>query len=191
MTSPFELFKQDAQRWIEPGQVVEVPRLRLRTVIKLLYRYRSLRAMLWFRLGSWCRQKRLPALPGMIQRHIMRSYGLEILVGADIAGGLYVAHPVGCVIVPSRMGRNCSVIANVTIGMRNEWAFPTIGENVFIGAGARVLGAVRVGDNARIGANAVVIDDVPANVTAVGAPARPVQKTVSAPAMAEREVVTA
>jgi serine O-acetyltransferase len=185
------LFKQDAQRWIEPGQVVTLPRLSLGTAIKLLYRYRSLRAMLWFRLGSWCRQKRLPALPGMIQRHIMRSYGMEILVGADIAGGLYVAHPVGCVIVPSRMGRNCSVIAGVTIGMRNEWAFPSIGDNVFIGAGARVLGAVRIGDNARIGANAVVIDDVPANVTAVGAPARPVQKQAGAPVPVEREAVTA
>ena len=191
MTTPFELFKQDAQRWIEPGQVVELPRLRLSTALKLLYRYRSLRAMLWFRLGSWSRHKRLPALPGIIQRHIMRSYGMEILVGAEIGGGLYVAHPVGCVIVPARMGRNCSVIASVTIGMRNEWAFPVIGDNVFIGAGARVLGAVRVGDNSRIGANAVVIDDVPAGVTVVGAPARPAQKTVAAAARPEREAVTA
>jgi serine O-acetyltransferase len=180
MTSPLELFKQDAQRWIEPGRVVEVPRLKLRTILILLYRYRSLRAMLWFRLGSWCRQKRLPALPGVIQRRIMRNYGMEILVGADIGGGLYVAHPVGCVIVPARMGRNCSVIASVTIGMRNEWAFPVIGDNVFIGAGARVLGGICVGDHAVIGANAVVIHDVPDGVTAVGVPARPGRQAVAA-----------
>jgi serine O-acetyltransferase len=191
MTTPFELFKQDAQRWIEPGQVIEVPQLKLRTIMKLLYRYRSLRAMLWFRIGSWCRQKRLPALPGMVQRHIMRSYGMEILVGADIGGGLYVAHPVGCVLVPARMGRNCSVIAGVTIGMRNEWAFPSIGDNVFVGAGARVLGGICVGDNAVIGANAVVIHDIPAGVTAVGIPARPLQTAVEMPARSSREAVAA
>jgi serine O-acetyltransferase len=190
MTSPFELFRQDAQRWIDPGQVVEVPRLPLRTMLKLLYRYRSLRAMLLFRIGSWCRHKRLPALPGIIQRRIMKSYGLEILVGADIAGGLYIAHPVGCVIVPTRMGRNCSVIAAVTIGMRNEWAFPTIGDSVFIGAGARVLGAIHVGDHAVIGANAVVIHDVPAGATAVGVPARPRAPAGAAGNGQERQVVS-
>lgn len=191
MTSPIELFKQDVQRWIEPGQVVEDPRLTLRTTLKLLYRYRALRAMLWFRLGSWCRHKHLPALPGIIQRRIMSRYGMEILVGADIGGGLYVAHPVGCVIVPARMGRNCSVIASVTIGMRNVWAFPVIGDNVFIGAGARVLGGIDVGDNAVIGANAVVIHDVPAGVTAVGVPARPGRQAGEAPARPERETVVA
>ncbi len=180
MTSPMELFRQDVGRWIEPGQVVEVPRLTLRTTLKLLYRYRALRAMLWFRIGSWCQQKRVPGLPGLIQRRIMRHYGMEILIGADIGGGLYVAHPVGCVIVPARMGRNCSVIAAVTIGMRNEWAFPVIGDNVFIGAGARVLGGICVGDNAVIGANAVVIHDVPPGETAVGVPARPRRQAVAA-----------
>lgn len=191
MTTPIKLFRQDVLRWIEPGQVVEVPRLRLRTVLKLLYRYRPLRAMLWFRIGSWCRHKHLPALPGLIQRRIMGHYGLEILVGADIGGGLYVAHPVGCVIVPARMGSNCSVIASATIGLRNEWAFPVIGDNVFIGAGARVLGGIHVGDNAVIGANAVVIYDVPAGATAVGVPARPRREAVEGLAGTERQAVSA
>jgi serine O-acetyltransferase len=70
------------------------------------------------------------------------------------------------------MGRNCSIIAAVTIGMRNSWDFPEIGNEVFIGAGARVLGAIRIGDGAVIGANAVVISDLPAGATAVGIPAR-------------------
>ena len=71
-----------------------------------------------------------------------------------------------------RIGRNCSVIASTTLGLRNDRAFPEIGDGVFIGAGARILGGVRVGDGARIGANAVVIADVPAGATAVGVPAR-------------------
>jgi serine O-acetyltransferase len=113
-------------------------------------------------------------VPGLVQRLIQRLHGLEIWVGADIGGGLYVAHPVGTVIAVERIGRNCSIIHAVTLGLRNEQRFPAIGDDVFIGAGARVLGGVTVGDGARIGANAVVLDDVPAGATVVGIPARPV-----------------
>jgi serine O-acetyltransferase len=70
------------------------------------------------------------------------------------------------------MGRNCSIIAAVTIGMRNEWTFPEIGDHVFIGAGARVLGGITIGDHAVIGANAVVIHNVAEKMTVVGIPAR-------------------
>ena len=75
-------------------------------------------------------------------------------------------------IAVERIGRNCSIIAAVTLGLRNDHTFPSIGDDVFIGAGARVLGGIRIGDGARIGANAVVINDVPAGATAVGVPAR-------------------
>ena len=114
----------------------------------------------------------VPFFPGFLQRLIYRRYGLEIPSGADIGGGLYIAHPVGTVIMPGRIGRNCSIIASVTIGLRNEWAFPDIGDNVFIGAGARVLGGIRVGDDVSVGANAVVIHDLPDGATVVGIPAR-------------------
>lgn len=169
-----DLFLQDARRWVIPGQISTEP-LRLRQILRLLLTHLPLRAMLWFRFGSWCKQRGIPFIPGYIQRRIYRRYGLEIVVGADIGGGLYIAHPVGTVIAPQRMGRNCSVIAAVTIGMRNEWKFPVIGDEVFIGAGARVLGGITVGDRAQIGANAVVIRDVPAGATVVGIPARAVK----------------
>lgn len=171
----FELFKQDARRWIVPGQVSAEAPLSLSVILKLLFRYMPLRAMAWFRLGCWCKQHRIPFFTGFIQRLIYRRHGLEIVVGADIGGGLYIAHPIGTVIAPRRMGRNCSIIAAVTIGMRNEWEFPSIGDNVFIGAGARILGGISVGDGAQIGANAVVIRDIPPGVTAVGIPARVLQ----------------
>jgi serine O-acetyltransferase len=70
------------------------------------------------------------------------------------------------------MGENCSIIAAVTIGMRNEWRFPTFGDHVFIGAGARILGDIELGDDSAVGANAVVVKDVPAGATVVGIPAR-------------------
>lgn len=165
-------FRADAARWMTPGAIGAPDTLTWRQIATLLMRHLPLRAMAWFRLGSWCKRRRIPALPGFIQRHIATRYGLEIQVGAPIGGGLYVAHPYGTVIAPARMGANCSIIAAVTIGMRNEWTFPALGDRVFIGAGARVLGGIHVGDGATIGANAVVIHDVPAGATVVGIPAR-------------------
>ena len=171
----FERFKQDAARWVVPQQVADAAQITLVTSLKLMWTHLPLRAMFWLRLGSWLKSKRVPALPGIIQRHICLRFGLEVSVSQDVGGGLYIAHPVGTVISVERMGRNCTVISNVTIGMRNKWAFPRIGNDVFIGAGARVLGDITVGDGAVIGANAVVIDDVPAGATVVGIPARVVK----------------
>jgi serine O-acetyltransferase len=182
--SQWALFKQDAGRWPVPSRVADPAQITPGALLKLLVKHMPLRAMLWFRFGSWCKQKGLPFLPGSIQRRIYRRYGLEIKPGADIGGGLYIAHPVGTVIMVNRIGRNCSIIASVTIGMRNEYAFPDIGDEVFIGAGARVLGPIRVGDGASIGANAVVIKDVRPGATVVGIPAREVE---SRPAAAEEK----
>ena len=70
-----------------------------------------------------------------------------------------------------RIGSNVTLVHGITIGMRNVRGFPTIADDVFIGAGARVLGEIRVGEGAKIGANAVVLTDVPAGATAVGVPA--------------------
>lgn len=172
LATALELFRADAARWVVPGQISDSSSLTARQIAVLLYRHLPLRALLWFRIGGWCQRQGIPLLPGLFQRQIAARYGLEIAIGAEIGGGLYVAHPYGTVIAPRRIGRNCNIIAAVTIGMRNEWAFPDIDDGVTIGAGARVLGGIRVGANATIGANAVVIADVPAGATAVGVPAR-------------------
>ena len=168
----FDLFRQDAKRWVTPGSIADDSEVTLWRVVKLLYRHMPLRAMLWFRFGSWCKHRGIPGLPGIVQRHIYSAHGLEIWIGADIGGGLYIAHPIGTVVAVERMGVNCSIIASVTLGLREDGTFPDIGDNVFIGAGARVIGGVRVGDNSVIGANAVVVHDVPAGATVVGIPAR-------------------
>jgi len=167
----FEKFKQDIRRWVIPQGIADPSQVTLITTLKLLYRHAPLRAMLWFRFGTWCKNKHIPFMTGFTQWWIHTIHGMDIWIGNDYGGGLYIAHPVGSVIAAEKMGENCSIIANVTIGMRNDWDFPTIGDHVFIGAGARVLGGIHVGDGAVIGANAVVIRDVPPGATVVGIPA--------------------
>jgi serine O-acetyltransferase len=172
-------FKQDALRWVIPGQIADPAVLTWVVLLKLLIRHMPLRAMAWFRLASWCKTQHIPLVVGPIHRWLFFRFGLEI--GGNIEGGLYIAHPIGTVINVSHMGKNCTVVGSVTLGMRNEWVFPSIGDNVFIGVGARILGAIVVGDHAKIGANAVVLHDIPAHATAVGIPARVIKSDEDVP----------
>ena len=96
----------------------------------------------------------------------------DIPLNADIAGGLVMPHPNGVVIhSKARIGPNCLIMQQVTIG-QNKRQRPVIGGGVDIGPGAKVLGGITVGDNAQIGANAVVLHDVPPWVVVAGIPAR-------------------
>jgi serine O-acetyltransferase len=88
-----------------------------------------------------------------------------------VSGGLYIQHGYATIIAAKKMGRNCQVLQNVTIGHTTETDQPVIGDNVYISAGAKVLGSVTIGDNVIVGANCVVVKDVPANCTVVGVPA--------------------
>jgi serine O-acetyltransferase len=103
---------------------------------------------------------------------------IEIYEGAQIGYGLVVAHPQSVVIGKSViMGNNITIESDVTIGKNFDLAspgggYPCIGDNVMIGAGAKIIGKITIGDNCLIGANAVVIKDVPANSVAAGIPAR-------------------
>lgn len=176
-----EKFRQDALRWVIPGQVAEESDLTMGVLLKLLIRHMPLRAMAWFRFACWCQEKRIPGIFGVIIRWIYFRFGLEIW--GDIGGGLYIAHPIGAVVAVNRMGQNCSMIASVTLGMRNKPIFPTIGDDVFIGAGARVLGDVSIGNGAKVGANAVVVHDVDAGATVVGIPAKPLPAKAPTPSI--------
>ncbi len=100
--------------------------------------------------------------------------GADIPVNCRLGGGLLLIHPNGVVIHPdSTIGPNCLILQQVTLGNGGPRSgVPTLGGRVDIGAGAKVLGGVVIGDHARIGANAVVLCDVPAHCTAVGIPAR-------------------
>jgi serine O-acetyltransferase len=93
---------------------------------------------------------------------------------AEIGPGLFLPHPTGIVIGECRIGKNASILQNVTVGSLRKriLAFPTIGDDVEIWAGAVVVGDIAIGDRVAIGANAVVLEDIPSDSVAVGVPAR-------------------
>lgn len=169
-------FEEDMKRWLDRSirPVDDRPsslHLGTRDRMRLLWRHPALWAVAIYRAARWCHERRLRGLPTLLERLNMLLFGLEISPSVPIGPGIYIPHPYGSVIIAESVGANATFVHGVTVGMRNEWEFPTIGHGVFIGAGARVLGAVRLGDGCSIGANAVVIHDVPGGATAVGVPA--------------------
>ncbi len=140
--------------------------------MRLVWTHPGLRATLLFRVSYALWRSRIPALPGMVSRLNLMLHGLDIPASVEIGPGLYIAHPVGTVVMARRIGARASLISSITIGMRSVPIFPVLGDDVFVGAGARILGDIVIGDKASIGANAVVMKSVPPGATAVGVPAR-------------------
>ena len=105
--------------------------------------------------------------------------GIEIHPAAKIGKGLLIDHGMGVVIgETAKIGNGCTIFHGVTLGGRGNLTgkrHPTLGDNVLVGAGAKILGNINIGNNVKIGANAVVINDIPDNATAVGMPARVVR----------------
>jgi serine O-acetyltransferase len=169
-------FSEDLKRWqdlsiLPKDESRSSLRLRPLHVIQLLWRHPALWATAIYRASRWCQVRHIRLFPTLFQRLNMLLFGVEISCGMEIGPGLYLPHPYGTVLMAERIGANVTLVHSVTVGMRNEWEFPVIGDAVFVGAGARVLGGVRLGNGCSIGANAVVIHDVPAGATAVGVPA--------------------
>jgi serine O-acetyltransferase len=99
--------------------------------------------------------------------------GADISTLATLGGGLMLPHPNGVVFHRDVViGVNCMIMQQVTIGQVAEGGVPRLGNHVYVGAGAKILGPITIGDGAKIGANAVVLNDVPPFSTAVGVPAR-------------------
>src|SRR4051812_6839366 len=132
-------------------------------------------AMILYRLMQWSRRWRLLPLELIFNKLNAVCCNCIIGRGADFGPGFVLIHSTGVVINGQvRGGRNVFIEHQVTIGAERHQS-PQIGNHVFIGAGAKIIRAVTVGDGARIGANAVVVDDVPAYATVVGVPARVVR----------------
>ena|SRR3989338_7759055 len=150
------------------------------TVLGLFLNFFSPRFMpvALFRLSHFFYEVKLGPLAKIFSLMNFVLFGLEIAVRCRIGKGLYLPHTQGTVVGALSIGENATIYHNVTLGAREvdlgytEAGRPVVGNNVIIGAGAKVLGGVNVGDGARIGANAVVIENVPAKATVVGIPAR-------------------
>lgn len=143
-------------------------------------------AMIWYRLMQWSRRWRMTPLELMFNKINSVFCSCVIGRGAEFGPGLVLIHSNGVVINGGvRGGRNVRIEHQVTIGAEKREA-PRLGDDLFIGAGAKIIGNIAIGDGARVGANAVVIADVPAHSTVVGVPARVVRRRV--PVQAENAV---
>ncbi len=144
--------------------------------LEVLLTYSGLHAVIMHRITHGLLKMKIPFLPRFISQLAKFFTGIEIHPGATIGKGLFIDHGMGVVIgETSIVGDNVTLYQGVTLGGTGKEKgkrHPTIGNNVFIGAGAKVLGNITIGDNSYIGANAVVIKDVPPNSTVVGVPGR-------------------
>ncbi|MDZ7695443.1 MAG: DapH/DapD/GlmU-related protein [Deltaproteobacteria bacterium] len=126
-----------------------------------------------YRMAHCCFRKGIRFIPSILQRLDIFLTSVDISYRAEIGSGLRIAHGVGVVIGDTvRIGKNAVILQNVTIGEKSFLTdrAPVIGNNVLIGAGAKVLGDIRVGDNAKIGVNAVVVQSIPAGSVVMCAP---------------------
>ena len=138
--------------------------------------YSGLHALIYYRFSHWLYRHRCLFLARMVSQFARFMTGVEIHPGATIGKGLFIDHGSGVVIGETAIiGDNCTIYQNVTLGgtgKEHGKRHPTLGNNVLVGSGAKVLGPFKVGDNSRIAAGAVVLEEVPPNATAVGVPAR-------------------
>lgn len=126
------------------------------------------------RLRETARRWRIPAANRLLRLAQMTVYGIELGKEVEFGDGVYFVHTLGTVIGgTSRIGRRVRFMGNNTVGTAKDNGCPVIEDDVVVGCGARILGPVRIGAGARIGANAVVLDDVSPGSVVVGSPARP------------------
>jgi serine O-acetyltransferase len=168
-----ELIRSDLAAWRTVWGAAADGRRRpgLLSDVCLIYSFVGLRSEVLFRISSFLHGRGVRVLPQVLYRLNLMLHGLDIPPSVPIGPGIYIPHPVGTVVMAEHVGAGVTFVSGVTIGMQNERAFPFIGDNVFVGAGARVLGGIVIGSNVRIGANAVVVKDVPNDCVAVGVPA--------------------
>ncbi|PHS30233.1 MAG: serine O-acetyltransferase [Sulfurovum sp.] len=148
----------------------------LHSTFELFFNYPGLWALLFHRIAHWVYTKGLRFIPRLISALGMFLTMIDIHPGAVIGRRVFIDHGVGVVIGETAIvGNDVIIYQQVTLGgvrSSKDKRHPTVGDNVVIGAGAKVLGNINIGNGAKIGANSVVIKDVPECATAVGIPAR-------------------
>ncbi len=147
-----------------------------RTSLEVLFNYPGLHAIWWHRLSHWLWHVGLKWLARLVSNVSRFLTGIEIHPGATIGRRFFIDHGMGVVIGETAVvGDDCTIYHQVTLG-GTTWdkgkRHPTLGQGVVVGAGAKILGPIEIADGARVGSNAVVTRDVPANATVVGIPGR-------------------
>lgn len=172
----FENIRVDIQRYVVNARGLGKFKILLR-----LFFAQEFWAVAIFRYGQWAREARVP-FGGFLLRVIYFIFNkliAEIMAGvlldldSEIGKGFMLGH-FGGIYIKAKIGENCTVAQQVVIGYKGGFSgggVPTLGDNVYVGAGAKILGEVKIGNNVKIGANAVVLKDIPDNATAVGIPA--------------------
>lgn len=147
-----------------------------RSSFEVFLLYKGLKAIRSHRKAYWLYHHKHYFLARLISERSKHKTGIEIHPAAKIGNGVFIDHGSGVVIgETTEVGDNCTIYQGVTLGGTGKEKgkrHPTIGKNVMIGSGAKVLGPITVGDNSKVAANAVVLSPVPENSTAVGVPAR-------------------
>ena len=157
-----------------------------KSILSIILTYPGVKAVFFHQISNFFYKAGFDLIARIISQTIRFFTGIEIHPGAKIGKNLFIDHGMGVVIgETSEIGDNVTIYHNVTLGgsspsidserQRHEKRHPTIGNDVVIGSGAQIIGPIKVGNNARIAANAVVVKDVPENATMVGIPARAVK----------------
>ncbi len=148
-----------------------------RNVLEVVLLYPGFKALRDHRIAAFFLRHKMPLIARYISQRSSRKTGIEIHPGATIGEGLFIDHGHGVVIGETAVvGNNCTIYHQVTLGgtgrVKHSKRHPTVGDNVLIGAGAKILGPVIIGDNSMIGSGSIVLNDVPANSTVTGMKAR-------------------
>ena len=157
-----------------------------KSIISIILTYPGVKAVFFHQISNFFYKAGFDLIARIISQTIRFLTGIEIHPGAKIGKNLFIDHGMGVVIgETSEIGDNVTIYHNVTLGgsspsidserQRHEKRHPTIGNDVVIGSGAQIIGPIKVGNNSRIAANAVVVKDVPENATMVGIPAKAVK----------------
>jgi serine O-acetyltransferase len=162
-----------------------------RPVVRVALTQDSYMILVLWRLRCVARRCRIPGVNHLLRRIQTVIFGIELGNDIELGHGVFFVHPIGTVVGgQARVGHRVRLMGSNTVGTAKDNGCPVIGDDVVLGAGARVLGPVRVGPRAVVGANAVVLADVPPDSIAVGLPARVISRRGDQPtARPESEVV--
>jgi serine O-acetyltransferase len=174
MTSLLDSIKNDIHSVFERDPAA-------RTTLEIVLTYPGLHALWGYRLSHWLWKHDFKFLGRVFSQLVRGLTGIEIHPGAIIGQGFFIDHGMGVVIgETAEIGHNVTLYHGVTLGgvsLEKGKRHPTLDDNVVVGAGAKILGAITIGESSRIGANAVVVKNVPANSVVVGVPGQVVMRS--------------